>query len=153
MTNSAKKIFSCCARIGVVGCLWICLVGWRAAAALNPDVPLAHFVVETWGTEKGLPELAVEPLLETSDGYLWIGTQEGLARFDGAQMTVVDRSNTPSMTSDFIETLTPDAQANRSTGTPDALILRDTDGFFHAVGSEQGFDSRYITSAIRAGDT
>lgn len=48
-----------------------------------------------WSTAEGLPSSAVASIVQTRDGYLWIGTQEGLVRFDGVRFTVFDKKNIP----------------------------------------------------------
>ena len=47
-----------------------------------------EFVVRAWGTEAGLPQNTVSTMLQTRDGYLWLGTNGGLARFDGVRFKV-----------------------------------------------------------------
>ncbi len=69
----------------------------RPAAALDPSRPLLQLVQERWSTVQGLPQDAIQTILQTRDGYVWIGTQEGLVRFDGHQFTVFDRKNTPAI--------------------------------------------------------
>jgi hypothetical protein len=46
--------------------------------------------IDNWTTDQGLPQNTVQCLLQTHDGYLWLGTQSGLARFDGLHFTVFD---------------------------------------------------------------
>lgn len=48
------------------------------------------FAVRTWGRAEGLPADSVTTILQTSDGYLWVGTDAGLARFDGFEFTIVN---------------------------------------------------------------
>ncbi len=50
---------------------------------------LRDFVVRTWTKADGLPDDSVTTLIQTSDGYLWIGTGTGLVRFDGVKFTQV----------------------------------------------------------------
>jgi ligand-binding sensor domain-containing protein/signal transduction histidine kinase len=53
------------------------------------DFSLAQgLVVRTWGTEAGLPQNTVSAIVQTREGYLWLATREGLARFDGLRFTV-----------------------------------------------------------------
>lgn len=47
----------------------------------------ADYVVDFWRTEQGLPHNMVSAILQTRDGYLWVGTADGLARFDGLNFT------------------------------------------------------------------
>ena len=61
----------------------------------NSDVPLTTYVHNVWRVADGLPEDAVQTLAQTPDGYLWLGTEEGLARFDGVRFVVYDSDNTP----------------------------------------------------------
>ncbi len=69
----------------------------RPAAALAPSRSLPQLVQERWSTVQGLPQDTIQAILQTRDGYVWIGTQEGLVRFDGHQFTVFDRQNTPAI--------------------------------------------------------
>jgi diguanylate cyclase (GGDEF)-like protein len=64
------------------------------ASALDPHKTIAQYAHEVWNAKKGLPEADVMAILQTRDGYLWVGTEEGLARFDGTHFTVFDRKNT-----------------------------------------------------------
>src|SRR5436305_13970154 len=59
-------------------------------AALSPTEPLRHFIQEVWQTPQGLPQESVLAIAQTSDGYLWLGTEEGLVRFDGVRFVTVD---------------------------------------------------------------
>jgi len=47
-----------------------------------------HVQFKTWNTESGLPQNTVNNIVQTPDGYLWIGTFDGLARFDGARFKI-----------------------------------------------------------------
>jgi signal transduction histidine kinase/ligand-binding sensor domain-containing protein len=53
---------------------------------------------DRWTTEHGLAGNKVRALLQSMDGYLWIGTDRGVTRFDGAQFTVLTPENTPGLT-------------------------------------------------------
>ena len=72
----------------VVGCL--SLLDPAAAPAGAAERAPPWVVVNTWSQRHGLPENTIGSLLETRDGYLWIATYAGLARFDGARFTVFD---------------------------------------------------------------
>src|SRR6187455_2992014 len=52
---------------------------------------------KTWDTENGLPQNSVQAIAQTPDGYLWIATRDGLARFDGIRFKIFQKSNTPEL--------------------------------------------------------
>lgn len=66
-------------------CAIILLVALRLPAAVPEPKPQneAPFVFRTWKTENGLPNNSVTAIAQTPDGFLWLGTYNGLARFDG----------------------------------------------------------------------
>ncbi|MBI4429445.1 MAG: hypothetical protein HY562_10045 [Ignavibacteriales bacterium] len=55
----------------------------------------AQYVIKQWNAEHGLPQSSPRCITQTHDGYLWVGTWNGLARFDGVRMTVFNALNTP----------------------------------------------------------
>ena len=77
-------------------------------APLETEMPSYH--VTRYTAEHGLPQNSVRALLQTSDGYIWVGTLAGLARFDGVKFKVFNSSNTPEMPYDAINALAEDRQ-------------------------------------------
>jgi len=63
---------------------------------------------DIWQTEDGLPYNSVTSIVQTRDGYLWLGTYNGLVRFDGMRFKVFDPGNTPEMNSGRITSLFED---------------------------------------------
>ena len=70
------------------GALLVCLVCGVAGRVAEASAPLGY-VVERWSVEEGLPNNALMSVIQTRDGYLWIATWAGLARFDGVRFTTV----------------------------------------------------------------
>lgn len=58
-----------------------------------------------WTHESGLPQNTIDAIVQTRDGYLWMGTEEGFVRFDGLRFVVHDRQNTPALRSSFVSSL------------------------------------------------
>jgi len=56
-----------------------------------------EFHVQNWRREDGLPDGQITALEQTADGYLWIGTAKGLARFDGIRFKVFKAGETPDL--------------------------------------------------------
>src|SRR5690349_3334329 len=82
----------------------------RTAQALDPHRAITQYVQDKWDTRDGLPRNYVKAILQTRDGYLWIGTQAGLVRFDGARFTIYTSTNTPALVSQNIRVLVEDRQ-------------------------------------------
>src|SRR4051812_22459495 len=71
--------------------------------AQRPGSPLDDYVVDVWTTEQGLPQNSITDIAQTPDGYLWLSTFNGLARFDGVRFVNFDVANTPAFkTSRFV---------------------------------------------------
>jgi signal transduction histidine kinase/ligand-binding sensor domain-containing protein len=72
-------------RWGVVIGL-LCFIWCITATALSQDTKLSEFRHTAWGTKEGVPSGIVTAIAQTSDGYLWMGSERGLSRFDGLQV-------------------------------------------------------------------
>ena len=68
-----------------------------AAVALEPTTPLASYGRQAWGMENGLPQNTVQALAQTPDGFVWLGTEVGLVRFDGIGFQVFDKNTAPAL--------------------------------------------------------
>jgi len=77
----------------------------NAAFALDPSRALTQSRLSVWANASGLPQATIDAMVQTADGYLWIGTEEGLVRFDGIRFVVSDRQNAPALRSPFISSL------------------------------------------------
>lgn len=64
-----------------------CLI--HTASAIDPDRAMSQYVHDSWGGEQGFPKGPVYAIAQTRDGYLWIGTEAGLVRFDGWSFRLV----------------------------------------------------------------
>jgi len=80
----------------------------------------ARYSVDVWGADEGLPQSSIIAMVQTRDGYLWLGTLNGLVRFDGIRFTVFDESNTPGLESSRIVSLFEDSHGNLWIGTETA---------------------------------
>jgi diguanylate cyclase (GGDEF)-like protein len=76
-----------------------------SAFALDPHRALTQSRLSVWTSESGLPQNTVDAIVQTRDGYLWIGTEEGLVRFDGVRFVVSDRQSAPALRSSFVSSL------------------------------------------------
>lgn len=88
------------------------------------------FQMEFWTAERGLPDSSVMALAQTPDGYLWVGTYNGLARFDGIKFKVFDPENTPALGHARIRMLFVDQQGALWINTFDGSLARLKNGTF-----------------------
>jgi ligand-binding sensor domain-containing protein/signal transduction histidine kinase len=89
--------------------IWaLLLVFAHAAMALDPQRSLDHFGQQAWRTDSGLPQNNVHSIVQTRDGYLWLGTDGGLVRFDGIDFVTFDAGNTPQFKSNTVYDLLED---------------------------------------------
>ena len=108
----------------------LCLFALALSAAAGPvtESSNAPFIVDSWSAERGLPDSEVISIIQTHDGYLWLGTLHGLVRFDGTKFTVFNENNTPGLNSDRIVYLFEDSQTNLWIGTESSGLLVIKDG-------------------------
>ncbi|MCI0707639.1 MAG: histidine kinase [Ignavibacteriae bacterium] len=111
-------------------------------------VPLslhAQYVLKQWNVEHGLPQSSIRCITQARDGHLWIGTWNGLARFDGVRMTVFNALNTPEL-HPSISALYEDAQHHLWIGTDGGGLVQYKDGAFVKLDSADGIAATMINS-------
>src|SRR5687768_4735943 len=64
---------------------------------LDPGLPASSYSIQGWFTEDGLPSNKIRSVVQSRDGYLWLATAQGIARFDGSQFTIFDVSTHPEL--------------------------------------------------------
>lgn len=114
--------------------------------ALNPEKAMTQYFLETWTTNNGLPENSVFTIRQTRDGYLWLGTEEGLVRFDGVKFTVFDKSNTPEFRDNAIMALVEDRQGSLWIGSYGGGLTQLKDGKFKNYSTRDGLSNDYVYS-------
>ncbi len=97
----------------------LCVIFLAGAAAGAAESP---FIVDSWNNRDGLPQSSVISIIQTRDGYLWLGTLNGLVRFDGSRFAVFDENNTPGLGSGRIVRLFEDSHTNFWVGTDTAGV-------------------------------
>ena len=115
---------------------------------LNPAKPLSQFTLSSWSSRDGLPQNSAQVVHQSADGYIWVGTQEGLVRFNGREFRVFDRSTAPGFLNNHITSVV-EADSNRLwVGTSGGgVVCLSTTGT--ACGTLEGLSSRTIASLAR----
>lgn len=85
--------------------LGLLLAFWTSQALAQS---LDNFLIQSWETDQGLPQNHGTSIVQTRDGYLWLGTYNGLTRFDGERFTVFNKANSPGLSSSRITSLYED---------------------------------------------
>ncbi len=97
-----------------------------ASHALDPSMQPSQYVLNNWQIPEGLPQSSAEAIAKTPDGYLWVGTQEGLARFDGVRFTVYDGMDQAPIPNKHISVLHVDRAGRLWVGTWSGVsVLQD----------------------------
>lgn len=136
-------------RAVVAGIAFIFLT--RASSALDPAKSLSQYVHSQWGKEKGFVGGTIYTICQSGDGYLWIGTDRGLVRFDGEKFTLIQRPLPDQPAIGPVRGLIEDSDGNlwiRSQG-PQMLMYRD--GQFRDASASSGLALSIITAMAADG--
>ena len=126
--------------------VWLLLViGLVDAAARQTLHSDPDYVIDVWDTEDGLPQNSVTSIVQTKDGYLWMGTFAGLVRFDGVRFVVFDTQNTPEFPNNSIIRLFIDSQESLWISTTHGMV-RYSGGQFTGFPAVRGFPDGHADS-------
>lgn len=107
----------------VIACIVSTAVLTAAARAYSEqEANYSHHQV--WSTEEGLPQESVHALLQSQEGYLWVATEDGAARFDGQSFRVLNHATVPAFSSNDVSCLAEDQAGDLWLGTSDGLIRK-----------------------------
>jgi signal transduction histidine kinase/ligand-binding sensor domain-containing protein len=109
--------------------LTLILAGASSTSALEPGTPLSGYNRQSWVMENGLPQNTVQALAQTTDGFLWIGTEVGLVRFDGNNFLTYDQNSKPiALPGNDIQALLATPDGGLWIGTTDGLARLQNSG-------------------------
>ncbi len=117
--------------------LWLLTLN-GSAPALNQPQTTSQYRWDVWQKEDGLPQNSVTSIWQTRDGYLWLGTLEGLVRFDGQRFAVFDKQNTAEMRDNNVAALYETRDGALWVGTNGGGLLRHHEGKFTLYSTQQG---------------
>lgn len=126
---------------------FVCIALVLCGAALLPAQSLTgetNYAVHSWQPSSGLPGQTVQSFAQTPDGYLWIGTSEGLARFDGEHFQVFARDNTPQMRENSVFCLLAAHDGTLWIGTEGGGLVALRDGRFRLYSATDGLTDGFV---------
>ena len=97
--------------------------------SLDPQKALSQFTHQVWETGRTPLEGAIRAVFQSRDGYIWIGTQEGLYNFDGEHFAVFNSGNTPEMKNSSVYALAEDQDGTLWIATRDGLLAYRENSF------------------------
>ncbi|WP_144392077.1 ligand-binding sensor domain-containing protein [Pleionea sediminis] len=104
--------------------------------ALDPNKDFDQYVLDAWSIEKGLPQITVHAITQDESNYLWVGTQAGLARFDGVRFRTFSADNTPEIHGNFIQSLFTDSKGRVWIGSYKGLTMYYRGEFTKIIAAE-----------------
>jgi signal transduction histidine kinase/ligand-binding sensor domain-containing protein len=109
-----------------------------AACALDPQRLLEEYIHERWTDEQGYPGGAVSAFAQTPDGYLWLGAENGLVRFDGITFRIFNHANTEAFPASGVLALATDDEGDLWILMQSREVLRYRRGVFQPIAPEMG---------------
>ncbi len=91
--------------------------GQTMSRAPSPELPLSQLMIRQWTTDDGLPSNSVNEIVISKDGFLWLTSFAGLARFDGVAFRIFDRQDAPALSGNGFASLHEDPQGTLWLGT------------------------------------
>ena len=118
------------------------------APALDPDRSLTQYLHRIQQIQQGLQQATIFSILQSHDGYLWLGTQRGLVRFDGVRFTPFDGGDGISLENTWVRSLLEDEQHNLWIGTNDSGLIKLRNGAMTQYSVGHGFPSEGVHCLI-----
>jgi len=146
-------------RRGALAAVLLVLLAASSAGAqgtpgfgLDPAKPLAQYSRDVWQVDDGLPQNSVNAMVQTRDGYLWLGTRGGLATFDGVRFQVFDHPSFSQLHQIHILALFEDSRGNLWIGTSGGGVSRLTGGVFTTFTTADGLTSNVVWAIAEGRD-
>lgn len=123
----------------------------RGGYALDPSKPLSLYVHSQWGKDKGLIGETIYAICQSSDGFLWVGTDRGLVRFDGERFTLIQRPLADQPVVGPVRGLVEDSEGNLWIRPQATQMLLYRDGRFKTAFANAGLPFSVVTAMARDG--
>lgn len=122
------------------------------ALSLEPNRDIRHYKLDLWRDSEGLTQKFIKSILQTRDGYIWLGTKGGLARFDGVRFTSFDDLKPNQLKDSEAWALAEDRDSTLWIGTYGGGLTALRHGKFTTYTTEEGLANNFITSLVSGRD-
>ncbi len=133
-----------------VRCLALLAASAGIAFGLDPNRTLTQYVHRIWQVQQGLPESSIYSMLQSRDGYLWLGTQTGLVRFDGVRFTPLESIYDQAPSNVWIRAIAEDQEGSLWFGTNESGVFRVHNGSITQYSQKDGLPSDTVQSVVAA---
>jgi len=141
-----KNIMRRASRFFVLFLFFFILVS-NLLLSLYPKRELNEYLLRTWTVQSGLPINSITALIQTQDGYIWVGTRAGLSRFDGVRFTTFTRQNSP-LSNDRITSLYEDSNKVLWIGTDGGGLYSCEKGLWQNFTANDGLSNAHVRTII-----
>lgn len=143
MSRQVYKYFNAraCQR-GWLKTIWLLCVCVCAGAARTT----AQYRFDSWTTDNGLPQISINSILQTRDGFLWLTTFGGLVRYDGLRFQVFNTGNTKGLRTSRFTRMVEDREGNLWINTEGQGLTRYKDEVFKTYTAQDGLPGNLISN-------
>ncbi len=127
----------------LIACVTAAFCPSELRAKLDPDTPIEQILIQTWQTSQGLPQNSVTSIAQSSDGFLWIGTEEGLSRFDGLRFANFDKRSS-GLSNNAVLSLLFDHRKDLWIGTNGGGLVRLQNNRFSRYTTDNGLPNNSV---------
>ena len=139
---SWNKIWSYCGFL-------LCCILINPVGAARFDKSINQYVKKTWNNESGLPQNTITSIAQTPDGYLWLGSLEGLLRFDGVNFTPFNTRTIENFGHNMVASLFVDNKGTLWIATSGGGVTRMEAGVFKNYSTNEGLPSNQVSQIFQ----
>ena len=133
----------------VLSISFLCIATFSSSVfALDPKKRITQYDIRLYQAEHGLPMNDLKVVFQDSKGYIWLGCQEGLVRFDGVRFLLFDKSKYPGLRENFIWDIKEDWEGNLWLATNGGGVSRFDGKTFTTFDTSDGLASNILTKIL-----
>ncbi|MBX3244556.1 MAG: hypothetical protein KF685_08895 [Acidobacteria bacterium] len=107
------------------------------------------YIEKTFTVAEGMPQNTATSMIQSRDGYIWLTTFGGLARYDGFKFKVFTTGNTPELTNNRLTSLYEDKEGTIWIGSEDGDVIRYRNGVFDTIFKSPGPPEKAVTRMMK----